>query len=85
METRHAQEFAKPPSGESQQALAEQQDADHRDLQARYQQAAAAGKSTLPPPPKAPARVTTSKATPPKATTPAAHPVQKRKAPVQKP
>ena len=55
MEQRHAQEFAKPPKGESVPELSVRQDSEHRDLSARYQQAAAEGKSKLSPAPK-PAR-----------------------------
>ncbi len=50
MEDRHVQQFAKPPAGVTPDALAERQQAEHNDLDARYHQAAAAGKSTLPPP-----------------------------------
>ena len=52
MEQRHEQEFAKPPKGETVPELTARQDSEHRDLSARYQQAAAAGKSKLPPSPK---------------------------------
>jgi hypothetical protein len=55
MEQRHEQEFAKPPKGERMPDLTARQDSEHRDLSARYQQAAAAGSSKLPPSPK-PAR-----------------------------
>ncbi|HEV2181051.1 MAG TPA: hypothetical protein VGR59_12070, partial [Gemmatimonadaceae bacterium] len=55
MEQRHEQEFAKPPKGETMPELRARQDSEHRDLSARYQQAAAAGSSKLPPAPK-PAR-----------------------------
>jgi len=54
MEQRHEQEFAKPPKGETVPQLTARQDSEHRDLSARYQQAAAAGKSKLPPSPKPP-------------------------------
>jgi len=57
MEQRHEQEFAKPPKGERMPDLTARQDSEHRDLSARYQQAAAAGSSKLPPSPK-PARTT---------------------------
>ena len=52
MEQRHEQEFATPPRGETMPELTARQDSEHRDLSARYQQAAAAGKSKLPPSPK---------------------------------
>ena len=55
MEQRHEQEFAKPPKGETIPELTARQDSEHRDLSARYQQAAAAGSSKLPPSPR-PAR-----------------------------
>jgi hypothetical protein len=50
MEARHVQQFAKPPAGVSPDALAERQQAEHNDLDARYHQAAAAGRSAMPPP-----------------------------------
>jgi len=56
MEQRHEQEFAKPPKGETMPELTARQDSEHRDLSARYQQAAAAGKSNLPPSPTPAAR-----------------------------
>lgn len=62
MEQRHEQEYAKPPRGETMPELTARQDSEHRELSARYQQAAAAGNSTLPPSPR-PAR---SAAKPPK-------------------
>ena len=49
MEDRHTQQFAKPPAGVSPDALAERQQTEHNDLDTRYHQAAAAGKSTMPP------------------------------------
>ena len=52
MEARHRQEFARPPAGETPAALARRQEAEHRDLQQRYQQAQAKGMPTLPPAPK---------------------------------
>lgn len=57
MEQRHEQEFARPPRGETLPQLTARQDSEHRDLSARYQQGAAAGRGTLPPSPK-PARTT---------------------------
>lgn len=48
MEQRHAQEFAKPPKGETVPALTVRQDSEHRALTAQYQEAAAAGKRTMP-------------------------------------
>lgn len=57
MEQRHEQEYAKPPKGETVPELTARQDSEHRDLSARYQQAAAAGSSKLPAAPK-PARTT---------------------------
>jgi hypothetical protein len=50
MEDRHVQQFAKPPAGVTPDALAERQQTEHNELDARYHQAAAAGKATLPPP-----------------------------------
>jgi hypothetical protein len=50
MEERHVQQFAKPPAGVTPDALAERQQAEHNDLDARYHQAAAEGRSALPPP-----------------------------------
>jgi len=50
MEDRHVQQFAKPPAGVTPDALAERQQTEHNDLDARYHQAAAAGKTTMPPP-----------------------------------
>lgn len=66
-EARHRQEFAKPPAGESPAALSQRQEAEHQELDQRYEQARASGASTLPPPkaatraqpepaPKAPAK-----------------------------
>ena len=52
MEARHRQEFARPPAGEAPAALARRQEAEHRDLQQRYQQARAKGMAGLPPAPK---------------------------------
>lgn len=49
MEQRHEQEYAKPPKGVTMPELTVRQDSEHRDLSARYQQAAAAGSSKLPP------------------------------------
>ena len=64
MEQRHEQEFANPPKGETMPELTARQDSEHRDLTARYQEAAAAGKSKLPPSPK-PARAPVKPATKP--------------------
>ena len=55
-EARHRQEFAKPPAGESPAALSQRQEAEHQELDQRYEQARASGASTLPPPPKAATR-----------------------------
>ena len=61
LEARHVQEFAKPPAGESPQALSARQETEHRTLEANYHQAAAAGRTSMPaprpaaPPPRAPA------------------------------
>lgn len=52
MEQRHAQEFAKPPAGETMPQLTARQDSEHRALSGRYQEAAAQGKSKMPPAPK---------------------------------
>jgi hypothetical protein len=49
MESRHEQQFAKPPAGQTSDALAEQQQSEHNELDARYHQAAVAGKTTMPP------------------------------------
>ena len=54
LESRHVQEFAKPPAGESPQALAARQEAEHQTLQSNYHQAAAAGKTVMPPAPQPP-------------------------------
>jgi hypothetical protein len=56
LEARHRQEFAKPPAGESQAALTQRQEAEHQDLQQRYQQARASGQATMPPPQQGKAR-----------------------------
>ena len=63
-ESRHRQEFAKPPAGESPAALEQRQEAEHQELDQRYQKARASGASAMPPreapkgeraaPPKAP-------------------------------
>jgi len=53
MEQRHAQEFAKPPKGETVPQLTARQDSEHRALTGHYQEAAAAGKSKMPVQPKA--------------------------------
>ena len=53
-ETRHVQEFAKPPTGESQAALAARQQTEDQALESRYHQAASAGRPTMPPRPSAP-------------------------------
>jgi hypothetical protein len=50
MEDRHVQQFAKPAAGVTPDALAERQQTEHNDLDARYHQAAAAGKPTMAPP-----------------------------------
>ena len=50
METRHVQEFASPPKGETPQALAARQETEHADLQQRYTTARVTGAKTLPPP-----------------------------------
>ncbi len=52
MEQRHAQEFAKPPKGETVPELTARQDSEHRALSGQYQEAAAQGKSKLPAAPK---------------------------------
>jgi len=49
-ETRHIQEFAKPPAGETQAALAARQEAEDQALESSYHQAASAGRVTMPPP-----------------------------------
>jgi len=49
LEARHRQEFARPPAGESPAALSQRQEAEHQDLQQRYQQARASGKETMAP------------------------------------
>ena len=53
-ETRHVQEFAKPPAGESQAALAARQQTEDQALESRYHQAATAGRPAMPPRPSAP-------------------------------
>jgi hypothetical protein len=70
MEDRHVQQFAKPPAGVTPDVLAERQQAEHNDLDARYHQAAAAGKATLPPPRPAAPRPAAPR---PAAPRPAAH------------
>ena len=55
METRHVQEFARPPAGESEQALPERQEAEHEELLRRYQAAQRDGAQHLPPPSPPPA------------------------------
>jgi hypothetical protein len=54
-ETRHIQEFAQPPAGESQASLAARQEAEDQALESRYHQAAASGRTTMPPRSNAPA------------------------------
>jgi hypothetical protein len=49
MESRHEQQYAKPPKGMSSDALSEQQQSEHNELDTRYHQAAGAGKTTMPP------------------------------------
>jgi uncharacterized protein DUF6600 len=49
LEARHRQEFARPPTGETSADLARRQEAEHRDLQQRYQQARSQGMPALPP------------------------------------
>jgi hypothetical protein len=49
MEIRHQQEFAKPPAGESVEALSLRHDAEHQELEQRYQKARASGQDHLPP------------------------------------
>jgi hypothetical protein len=49
MESRHEQQYAKPPKGMSSDALSEQQQSEHNELDTRYHQAASAGKTTMPP------------------------------------
>lgn len=51
VEARHREEFAKPPAGESPTALSQRQEAEHQELDQRYQKAQAAGKSAMPPKP----------------------------------
>lgn len=48
-EARHRQEFAKPPAGESPAALEQRQEAEHQELDQRYQRARASGASAMPP------------------------------------
>jgi uncharacterized protein DUF6600 len=48
-EARHRQEFAKPPTGESPAALEQRQEAEHQDLEQRYQRARASGAPAMPP------------------------------------
>ncbi len=49
MEARHRAEFAQPPSGESAAELAQRHEAEHQELEQRYQQARTQGRPTLPP------------------------------------
>ena len=58
LEARHVQEFAKPPAGESPQALSARQQTEHRTLEANYHQAAAAGRTSMPSPAPRPAAPT---------------------------
>lgn len=55
-EARHRDEFAKPPAGESPAALSQRQEAEHQELDQRYEEARARGAPTMPPPPKAATR-----------------------------
>ena len=48
MESRHRQEFAKPPAGESPAALEQRQEAEHQELDQRYEKAQASGASAMP-------------------------------------
>jgi hypothetical protein len=48
MESRHVQEFAKPPKGESQQSMAARQESEHQDLQQRYESARVQGAQHMP-------------------------------------
>jgi hypothetical protein len=48
LEAKHVQQFAKPPAGVSPKTLAEKQDSEHAALEARYHQAAVAGKPAMP-------------------------------------
>lgn len=75
-EARHVQEFAKPPAGESPQALAARQEAEHRTLESNYHQAAVAGKTAMPPAPAPtrPSPVPPPTPTHPGAATPPSHP-----------
>jgi hypothetical protein len=48
-ESRHRQEFAKPPAGESPAALEQRQEAEHQELDQRYEKARASGAAAMPP------------------------------------
>jgi hypothetical protein len=50
MEVRHRTEFTRPPAGETQENLTARQEAEHRELDTRYQTARTQGLKTLPPP-----------------------------------
>jgi hypothetical protein len=50
MESRHVQEFARPPAGESEQGLRERQEVEHQQLEQRYNSAQRSGAVHLPPP-----------------------------------
>ncbi len=52
MESRHVQEFAKPPAGESPEALAARQEGEHRSLQQQYEGAKARGAQHMPAAPR---------------------------------
>jgi uncharacterized protein DUF6600 len=52
VEARHRQEFARPPAGETPAALARRQEAEHRDLQQRLQQARTKEMPASPPAPR---------------------------------
>jgi hypothetical protein len=51
MESRHFQEFANPRTGESREQMYQRQEAEHRELTARYNQARSAGMTRMPPAP----------------------------------
>jgi len=50
LESRHIQEFAKPPAGESREEMYQRQETEHRDLISRYNTARSAGAARMPAP-----------------------------------
>ena len=59
-ETRHIQEFANPPEGESESVLPARQESEDQALDQRYREAATSGRTSMPPRAPAPARAGSS-------------------------